>query len=376
MRTLALPLLSLIACALGPPAVAQDTPDPETLFAAWERLEPAERADTIQWFIAECDGGRDFRSGLERHVLARHQANRFDWPEATEEPPLYDTEVHTPRNPIRRRFMGASSGRSRRTYEKLVGDRHDRAFRPAFEYDWARGTVVKLGEWDDPARIAYNAARGFSPYADLVEALVEMEIDGGEVRTEAQAFAHAYSDRSGRAFRTITLYDAWSSGSEIEMADVECLGILHDIEDDWRTFIAPVPESKHRRLYDKIGEHFANLRKYRALRAAVARSYLIAEPRLPVGYGPSLRLHGFWELRSSDPEAMAKDLPSNDDWAKWFDERAAEADDDPEVVARARARMASLQASRDWARRTFHGILREYGAFGDDASDRERDGRR
>ncbi|MDG1051705.1 MAG: hypothetical protein P8M11_12395 [Planctomycetota bacterium] len=339
-------------------------PSDEALYQAWLTLAEADRKDTVDWFIAECDRATHFRSTLERYVLDLHRDNRFDWPAATAEPPIYDTAKHAPADLIPRKFVDTTKKRFARTVEALVGGRRARDLRPAFAYDWAAGTVVTLGRWDDPDRIAFNAARGLSPYTNLVEALVEQRLDAGEVRPEAKAFAHAYSDRSGNAYREITLYEAWSSGTEIEMPDVECLGMLHDLEDDWRSFIAPVPERKQRPLYDRLGVHYGKLRKYRALRTALARTYLSAAPVLPGGYGPSkLRLNGFWELQSSDPKLMAADLPTAKAWGAWFDKRAAQADDDPEVVARSRTRMAGLKESRDWTRRTFQGILKEYGAF-------------
>ena len=191
-----------------------------------------------------------------------------------------------------------------------------------------------------------------------------MELDGDALRPASAAFGHAYADRSGHAYRTITLYAAWSSGAEIEMPDVECLGILHDLENDWRSFVAPVPERKHDRLYDRIGGHYARLRKHRALRTAIARTFVQAAPELPTGYETGvLRLHGFWEIQSSDPTRMAEDLPTVKGWTDWFVERGAEADETPKVVEGARARVQSLKDSRAWTRRTFHGILREYGAF-------------
>ncbi len=345
--------------------VAADTPPTDAeLFSAWQGLAPAEQKDTVDWFVAECDRAKDFRSTLERFVLEQHRANRFDWPAAPELPPLYDTAEHAPAQLIPRRFVDTSKKRFGATVEKLVGGRRQRDLRSAYGYDWGAGTVTLRARWDDPERIAFNACRGLSPYTDLVEALVEQQLDAGEVRAEAKAFAHAYSDRNGNAYREVTLYEAWSSGTEIEMPDVECLGMLHDLEDDWKSFVAPVPGRKQRPLYDRLGVHYGKLRKYRALRTALARTYLSADPVLPGGYGPSkLRLNGFWELQSSDSTRMAEDLPSVKGWGKWFEERAAQADDDPEVVARSRARMKSLADSKDWARRTFQGILKEYGAF-------------
>jgi hypothetical protein len=362
-RTLVSLTLSLAPVQL---ALAQSrvTPTADELYAAWQGLSEEDRRDAVDWFVAESDRAQDFRSTLERFVLDRHRANRYGWPEAPVAPPLYDTAKHCPAQLIPRKFVDTGSKRFAATVEKLVGGRRERDRQDAFRYDWAAGTVVTVGPWDAPERIAFNASRGLSPYTDLVEALVEQQLDAGEVRAEAAAFSHAYSDRSGNAYREITLYDAWSAGTEIEMPDVECLGMLHDLEDDWHSFTAPVPGRKQRRLYDRLGVHYAKLRKYRALRTALARTYLSADPVLPGGYGPSqLRLNGFWELQRSDPTKMAEDLPTAKGWGKWFEERAAQADDDPEVVARSRARMKSLAESRDWSRRTFQGILKEYGAF-------------
>ena len=336
----------------------------EELDRAWAGLSESDRQDVVDWFVAECDRATHFRATLEKHVLNLHRGAQFDWPEAPTAPALYETNEHTPAQLIPRKFADTSKARHAAVVARLVGGKRKRTGDPAYRYDWALGTVVQLAAWDDAKRIAHNASRGRSPYTDLVEALVEQRLDAGEVRDEAVAFAHAYADRSGNAYREITLYDAWSSGTEIEMPDVECLGMLHDLEDDWRSFVAPVPGRKQRPLYDRLGVHYAKLRKYRALRTALARSYLASEPVLPGGYGPSiLRLHGFWELQSSDPVRMAEDLPTSKGWGAWFDKRAAEADDDPEVVARSRSRMASLTASAEQTRRTWEAILDEYGAF-------------
>ncbi len=362
-RSLALLLFALVSITLAP-AQTEVTPTADELYAAWESLSEGDRRDSVDWFVAESDRAQDFRSTLERFVLDQHRANRYGWPDAPIAPPLYDTAKHCPAQLIPRKFVDTGNKRFAATVEKLVGGRRKRDRQDAFRYDWAAGTVVTCGQWDTPERIAFNASRGLSPYTALVEALVEQQLDAGEVRAEAAAFAHAYSDRSGNAYREITLYEAWSSGAEIEMPDVECLGMLHDLEDDWHSFTAPVPGRKQRPLYDRLGVHYAKLRKYRALRTALARTYLSADPVLPGGYGPSkLRLNGFWELQSSDPTKMAEDLPTVKGWGKWFDERAAQADDDPDVVARSRARMNSLAESQAWSRRTFQGILKEYGAF-------------
>ena len=96
-------------------------------------------------------------------------------------------------------------------------------------------------------------------------------MDDGSMKSVMTAFSHAYADRQGNAFPGITLYDAWSSGAEMEMPDVECLGIVHDLLDDWKTWKAPV--RKQESLYDAIGELFVKarlcLRGFLDLQAAI-----------------------------------------------------------------------------------------------------------
>ena len=191
----------------------------------------------MDWFVAESDRAQDFAPpwsappiDIGRTVADGRSSGRTA--------PLRHGQ-HCP-HLIPRKFVDTGSKRFAATVEKLVGGRRERDRQDAFRYDWGGGTVVTVGPWDAPERIAFNASRGLSPYTDLVEALVEQQLDAGEVRAEAAAFSHAYSDRSGNAYREITLYDAWSAGTEIEMPDVECLGML-DLEDDWYSFTAPCP---------------------------------------------------------------------------------------------------------------------------------------
>lgn len=349
--------------AHGVPGAAEQARTDEELFLAWKGLDEGSRAETIEWFLAECDNAKHFGAQLERFVLTPLGGKRFDWPAASA-PPIYTAERHAPAQIIPRRLVDESKEVHAKVVTRLIRDRGDDRRLPAFRYDWGRGTVVTLRPWDDPERIAYGAARGQSPYASLMEAVVTMRLDDGAMRSAAAAFGHTYSDRGGNAYPSVTLYDAWSSGTEIEMPDVECLGVLHDLEDDWKSFVAPVPGSRQRRLYDRIGKHYSSLRKHRGLRDALARCYADGAPVLPGSYGPSLmRLNGFWEIMASDPARLADDLPDEESWGDWFMERGAEVDDSLEVLERSRARVRSLAESSAWTRRTFEGILREYGAF-------------
>jgi len=337
---------------------------PEDLLRAWEGLTPDLRRDAAQWFIAECDRSTTFRSVLERYVMDRLEGPRFEHPAATETP-TYDPAVHAPAQVIPRRFVDIEKAPFDRQYDRLRAGLVEHEFVAAYLYDWGRGEVVSTGvAWDDPERVARNAVRGFTPYTDLVEALVAETLDGDAMRGHAEAFAHAYADRNGNAFREVTLYDAWSSGVALEMPDVEVLGIVHDLDDDWKTYVAPVPPTRHKRLYAQIADHFQRYSRYRGIREALSRTYLMARPDLPRAYATAReRLHGYWEEVSSDPAARAEDLPGPGEWADWLEGKAETVDRKPEIVSGRRGRQAALQESDAWAVRTFEGILRELGAF-------------
>lgn len=355
----------LLAAAL--PALAQKestkakAPTDTDLVEAWLSLDEKDQADTIEFFVAQCDNASHFRAQLERFVIVAFEGDERDWA-AAEDPPTFDPHVHTPVQIIPRHFVDPTNKRHSETVGGLRGSWNEREMEVAFRYDWALGTIVAVQAWDDPERIARTAAAGFSPNSDLVEALVEMQLDRGEMRERAAAFGHAYADRSGNAYRSVTLYDAWSSGKTLEMPDVECLGIIHTLDDNWKTWKAPV--SKQESLYKRIGTHFEPLRRYRALRTSLARTFLQGAPPLPSGYSASAhRLHAFWEKHTSEPDKMADYLPKDKIWARWWKKEARKVDRAKDLNERATGRRRALDESRAWTRRTFHGILKEYGAF-------------
>lgn len=360
MKLVPLALLALTSPSLAAPQ--RGVPSAEELMTAWSRLDEADRKDTVDWFIAECDRAQDFRANLERFVMEQVGGPRVELP-AAEDPPTFDPELHCPGQPIARRFVSTKSGKHKKVVEEMLSGL-ERPMRPAVVYDWARQELVRVAPFDDPERIAHNAAHGFTPYTDLVEAWVVKSLDGGEMADQAKAFGHAYADRSGNAYREITLFEAWGSGRDMEMPDVECLGIVHRLDDDWKTYVAPVNARLHRRLYGQIGDHYVPYKAYRDMREAIARTYVTYEPTLPTGYATTRdKLHGFWERAASDPEALGQTLPKPSKWREWFAKEGRAVDQDDELRGRTRGRMAALRKSGQWARRTFHGILVEYGAF-------------
>jgi len=361
LTTLSIPLVAGLTFAVEP-AQAQAAPTDEAALAAFVKLAPDIQREAVMWFRAECERLPTFQRGLIDHVLLHLGRDPLGWPKAPEVE-VYDATRHAPAQPIVRRFVDVERAEHAAVVKRMLRKIPARELVPAFEYDWALGTVVEVGVFDDPMRIARNALRGIEPRLDLIEALVTQQLDRGTHRAEAKAFAHVYSDRAGNAYRPITLYDAWASGTEMEMPDVESLGIVHDLADDWKRWVAPVAESKQKPLYDWIGQRFVPYHQGRGLRTALARSFLLADPVQRDAYGPSEgRLQAFWERVQSDPAALAEALPDSKKWAEWLEKEGAKVERDLDLWQRGEARRVALRESQEYVRRTFLGILKELGS--------------
>ncbi len=346
--------------AVRPAANALSAAD-AALLARFEALAPELQREAVEWFAAECERVPTFQRQLIDHVVRSLGRATYGWPEAPA-PATYDPARHAPAQVIPRRFVDAAQGPHRAVVERLLRKVPPRELEPAHTYDWGLGSVVELPgvEHLDPRRVARNAVRGIEPRLDLIEALVTQMLDDGRYRAEAGAFRHAYSDRDGNAYREVTLYDAWASGADMEMPDVECLGIVHDLADDWKRWVAPVPPTQHRALYGWIGERFLPYHRARGLRTALARSFILADPVQRDAYGPAEgRLHAFWERVASDPAALAPTLPDGARWSEWMDREGAAVDNNAELWGKAEARRAALRESQALVRRTFEGIVQE-----------------
>ena len=358
--------LALVLVCVAPPTQASfdaSRIDDARARKAWGLLTRDEQEDALARFEAEAPYVDCFQNVLVRCARALEERDLGFLPAAAEIQ-FYDPALHAPGQPIPRHWLAADSSAATQQRERMLGKIPPRKLRSAWSYDWATGEVVRVGALDDPERRFENALAGFAPQADLAAALVERALDGGARRRELAAFAHAYTDREGRAFPGLTLYDAWSSGADMEMPDVDVLGIVHDLLGEWRKWTAPVPPSQHDKLYDKVGELFQSASRYRELRTAIAWTFLEGKPALRGAYPTCIdRFHGLWEANASTPSEVAKLLPDAEGWSAFL----ARCDDaltrKPELRAAALRRRATLESDQRTLRAHFLAILAEQGAF-------------
>jgi hypothetical protein len=342
------------------PAAAAEFLQDEALRAAWSRATPEQRRDTIEYLRLDLSHAESFQLALVRYVISSSGIEPGLW-DAAPEPTWFDPATHAPAQPIARKLLDPDGSKAESARERFLGHLRSRELRSAWSYDWGSGEVVWHADRDDLTRHFENALAGFPPDLDLAEALVLRALDDGSQQVALGAFAHLYTDRNGNAYPGVTLYDAWNSGEGMEMPDIDVLGVVHTVLDDWKTWVAPVSDRQHDRLYGTVGELFLKAKRHRELREALARAYFNAEPVYPGRFTRSddLRFHGFWEHCASDPEAAADDLPDatekqRDDWLRaQFDRLGKDAD----LLARTRGRIQGLQSSKDLVRDRLRAVM-------------------
>ncbi len=365
LSCIALGALSALAPALSPPAPAQDAepaPSDDRLREAWSFLLPEEQFEVCEWYRAEVSYLDTYQNKMIAYVLGGEERDRGTWP-APEPTPYFDPEVHCPAQPIPRQRLDPNSNAAKRAVKLFGQGNAADPLRRSWAYDWASGEIVMLAEETDPTVLFENAMRGLPPLIDLAEALVLRRLDDGEERVALAAYAHAYTDRSGNVFPGVTLYDAWSSGREFEMPDVDTLGILHTVYNDWRSYKAPVPANKQKPLYDKIGEAFLTAKRHRGLREALAANYLRGNA-LPndIYKSSALAFNALWEEATGVPEELAKELPKAKDWKKYM-ERLVKQQKKKKFVEAGQNRLAWLESERVRVKATLVRVMTEFGAL-------------
>ena len=349
--------------AQAQPAATPAEPTPERLREAWSFLTEAEQVDA-EAYLREATRHMDtFQQSLIAFARGLDPRDPGLLPEAPPTP-FYSPDTHAPRQPIDRRRLEPQDPRALRQQKTMFTSVPKTGHELGWRYDWASREVQRIGAPSEPTRVFFNALAGFPPQADLAQALIEQALDDGGQQKTLAAFAHAYTDRSGSVYPGLSLYDAWSSGAEMEMPDVDVLGIIHDLANDWTTWIAPVPDSQHDELYGKVFAYFQDAKRHRGLRTALAMTYVNGSIPLRDGYGGHRdRFHSWWDEQASTPAGIAELLPKPADWAKFLEEWSARIDQDADLTQRGQVRRATLDADAARVRATALAILVEFKAL-------------
>jgi len=202
------------------------------------------------------------------------------------------------------------------------------------------------------------------PSWDLAGALVERALDDGKLQPIFRAFSHAYTDRWGGVYPGVTLYDAHASNTQLEMPDVDTLGIVHEALDDWKSWHSIVTPDQQPSLYAKIAELFMQVHRHRGLRQNVARTYLAGTTDLRDSYQHNLdNFHALWESAASEPAKLLPRLPDSEGWYAFLQGWADSFATDVEVYHKGLVRRAVLDQNSYLVRQKLLGILDQYQAY-------------
>jgi hypothetical protein len=330
---------------------------------AYKRQPEKMRGEIAEAFALEVRPLKGLYADCLQIALRTEDRDASTWPECGAAP-YYDPAVHAPGAPARK-VLSERSSQVKSVRKRFFREKPEPPLDSAWTYEYGTRELCRSPRVDLPERIFRNGLAGFAPTHDHAEALIERALDDGSQQKALGAFAHAYTTREGNVMTGITLADAWSSGTEIEMPDVDCLGVVHDVEDDWKSFPAPVPAGLHDALYKEIGRLFLSARRHRELRQALARVYLRGDATLPDGYQPHLgRFHALWSSYGSDPAALVKALPDAEHWQDWLESEGKRVDTDAQLWQDGLARRAALVADAKAVRDALVAVLHDFGALG------------
>jgi len=363
LGSLLLGVLAGAASGQSSDSAAPELPGDAALRRAWSFLLPAEQDDVAAWLEAELAGTGTFQSKLAAYARSIERRDLGLVPVDTR-PAVYEPAVHAPAQPIPRRWLADSDPRAGARRRSMLARHPTLSGGNAWRYDWGARELRRTRPFLTGEHAFENALAGLPPLGDFAEALVESILDRGDEQAALAAFGHAYTDREGNVYPGLTLYDAWSSAEEMEMPDVDVLGIVHELTPDVRRWVAPIPGTRHDEVYDHVGRLFAPARRYRALRTALAWCYLRGSVELRDGYTLHLdRLHALWDAYASTPAELAAVLPDAAGLETFLESWGLACEENPEVIERGRRRRAQLDLDADLVRATLVRALERHGAL-------------
>ncbi|MBK8974502.1 MAG: hypothetical protein IPM29_01110 [Planctomycetes bacterium] len=312
-------LAAVLAAAIALPAVRAQEPIPAPATGARELPEPA--------VLLERFAGLDFRrkavivrtlqrqlATLDDPALRRIAAWRTDTaglPDARSEPLVFDparwaSEEHAAGRAPSRTPIARDDPRWQRLAQRYARPPWLPELRREVDYDWADGRLVRLQPLDYDALFA-NAAYGFAPGTDeaLAGILLRLDRAGGERQRKLGTwFAHTYCDLEAHCYPGITLYDAWYSGEQVDVPDVDAIPFAWEILGQ-RSLRSPLSGPPRDRLYEAIRDAALEYRQHRTLLEAAAAAYVRAAPTMDPTYALLVpRFHYLFATRGDDVEAV------------------------------------------------------------------------
>jgi hypothetical protein len=362
-----LPLV--VACLVSaqePAAVAPD-PTPEQLEDAWASFEnalPEIQVGIVTAIAARLDSGGN-------PTLAPLLALRTRALQELDLKPARPREYYDPKVYADREFARGRVRREPADPASLDAAEKRGSYRPweneppfaaRIRWSFGRDQAEDAGGAPDPLHQLQDFLNGYPPGTDAIVAWLLMKFDFDAKRNAvADHFDHIYCDLNGKAYPEITIYDAFSSGSTLDMPDVDVIAYYRRILKD-QSWISPIPPSAQAKLYAKVSDGFLEWFQYRVWIEAAANLYV--RPTAPLREtheGLRGRLVPLFAACEGDVTKIAKrlaDSKTRDAFLDAMDEQFAA---EPSLARKA-AMFEEARAQQHWVvARTTYAVLREHG---------------
>ncbi len=305
-------------------------------------------------------------------LKVRKAALAGDKPTVRAAPPFHSPETFTGAEATRTRLTRRAADPASTDYAdkrgKFLPWFNDAPFGASVEWDFGSDRAVAMSPAIAPYGRLWNALNGYAPDTDRIAAHLLAKFDF-ENKHDAIAtyFGHAYCDLNGKVYAEITLYDAWASGSGMDMPDVDTIAFARTVLND-KSYVAPLPaDARRQRLYTAISDSFLAWFQYRVWIEGAAWLWLNPDADIfREGHEPMRRrlLHLFGQ-EGGDVARIARRLAGFGTRDRFIEEvdRAIAADPSPD---RTIARFTEARAAERWAiARAAHAALRERQLLGD-----------
>ncbi len=203
------------------------------------------------------------------------------------DPGPFDADFYAP-GQVQRGYVDQGSTVASEFSERFVGFGSNPRYHGWVWYDF--GLNCGVGTWGPlehsdapttpllPEEQLSNHLLGFIPDVDRLVAWLEHQLDHNDnLDLLAEHFSNPYSDLDGHVVTEITLYDAFSSMSGVDMPDVEVIAFARNILGD-DSFVSPIPPgSRQTRLFETIHAEFLRYFRYRTTVEYIANLYVDPE---------------------------------------------------------------------------------------------------
>ncbi len=358
-------LLATTLVLLVSPLAAQATPaatDPIARFAALDFRRQAAIVRTVERQLAASADPAIQRIGKLRLETA-------DLPDAPDHPPIFEARKPADGDTDGTEDPGRTVVPADDPAHAAVRKRMPRVpflddLRREVVYDWQSGRVEKCPPLEYGDRFA-NWIHGYAPATDHAIASILATLDRDPRQRKLAAwFGHTYCDLNGRAYQDVTLYEAWFSGQQVDVPDIDAIPFARDVLGQ-RNVHGPLGGPPRDALYEAIRKAALEHRRYRTALEAAAAAFVAADPELPADYGRLVpRFHLLWANHDDDPKALATLLASSS-----RDELLRSADDavratDGEAFQTREARRAELERVAETVRATALAALERFAGGG------------